>query len=139
MYVRLAYYVTTYPRRTILFVLLLAVILLVGLRNTHFVSDFDSSLPNRSPLTKQIRDNQERFGSRNTIMFLVSGSTQINRVQAACAVSAGLQSLPEVAAAIGHLTPSAELRELLRVLLTDEDNEVREWAEFSEEFHSEKT
>lgn len=43
-----------------------------------------------------------------------------------------------VAAAIGHLTPSPALRELLRVLLTDKDNEVREWAEFSEEIYSEK-
>lgn len=98
MYVRLAYYVTTYPRRTILFVMLLAAVLLVGLGNTHFVSDFDSSLPNRSPLTKQIRENQERFGSRNTIVFLVSGGAESDRVRAACAVSAGLQSLPSVVA-----------------------------------------
>ena len=44
-----------------------------------------------------------------------------------------------IAAAIGQLTPSAELRELLRVLLTDQDNEVREWAELSEEIYAEKT
>ncbi len=44
-----------------------------------------------------------------------------------------------VAAAIGQLIPSVELRELLRVLLTDEDNEVREWAELSEEIYAEKT
>jgi HEAT repeat protein len=44
-----------------------------------------------------------------------------------------------VAAAIGHLTPSRELRESLRVLLGDDDGDVREWAEISEEIYSEKS
>ncbi|MEQ1548415.1 MAG: MMPL family transporter [Chakrabartia sp.] len=96
MYVKLAHYITTYPRRTIMLVLLLAAVFMVGLKNTKFVSDFDSSLPNRSPLTKQIRDNQIRFGSRNTIVFLVSGAAAADRVNAACALSAGLQRLPSI-------------------------------------------
>ncbi len=96
MYVKLAHCVTTYPRRTIIFVMLVAMVFLIGLRNTNFVSDFDSSLPNRSPLTKQIRDNQTRFGSRNTIVFLVSGGAVSDRVKAACGVSDGLQRLPGI-------------------------------------------
>jgi HEAT repeat protein len=43
-----------------------------------------------------------------------------------------------VAAAIGNLTPCPELCELLRVLLIDEDDDVREWAEVSEEIYTEK-
>ncbi len=42
-----------------------------------------------------------------------------------------------VAAAIGGLTPTPALRELLRTLLADRDDDVREWAEVSEETYAE--
>ena len=59
-----------------------------------------------------------------------------NLIQAARSESADI--LASVAAAIGHVTPSHEMRELRSTLLADDDNEVREWAEVSKEIYSEK-
>lgn len=93
MYGWLARQVTTFPKRIIFVVALLALVALAGLQYTHFVSDFDSTLPNRSTLTRQALDNQARFGGRNTLAFLVSGANATKRTQAACNLTRGLQEL----------------------------------------------
>lgn len=90
MLVWLADRITTSPRQLIIGVMLIASIALAGLKNTNFVSDFDSTLPNRSALTQQILDNHDRFGGRNTLAFLVSGGTAETRTKAACALTQGL-------------------------------------------------
>ena len=97
MYVWLANRITTSPRKLILIVMLIAFVALAGLKNTHFVSDFDSTLPNRSILTRQILDNHARFGGRNTLAFLVSGGTPEARTKAACTLSQGLAATQGVA------------------------------------------
>lgn len=89
MLVWLADRITHSPRKLILSVMLVALIALVGLKNTDFVSDFDSTLPNRSELTRQILDNHARFGGRNTLAFLVSGGTAEGRTKAACTLTEG--------------------------------------------------
>lgn len=96
MYARIGTWVTVYPRRTIAIVVLVSMFFLAGLHNVQFVSDFDSTLPNRSPLTKQILENQKRFGGKNSIAFLVAKGTVAARLTSACALSAGLQSLPGI-------------------------------------------
>jgi uncharacterized protein len=90
MLVWLANQVTTSPRRLIICVMLAALVALGGLKNTHFVSDFDSTLPNRSVLTRQILTNHDRFGGRNTLAFLISGGTTEARTKASCALTEGL-------------------------------------------------
>jgi uncharacterized protein len=86
------------PRATLALVGLFALVLLAGARNTHFVSDFDGSLPARSPLSQQVHAVQERFASRNTIAFLVSGGTASERLGSACALAGALERTPGVAA-----------------------------------------
>ncbi len=97
MYAWLARNAIETPKRTIVIIMLLALIVLGGLKNTHFVSDFDSTLPNRSKLTRQALDNHERFGGRNTLAFLITGGTAEARTRASCALTQQLQSLPGVA------------------------------------------
>ena len=97
MYASLGRLITLHPRGVIIGVLVAAVLVLAGARNTHFVSDFDSSLPNRSPLSAQIHANQDRFGGRNTLAFLVSGGDAKARLASACALSSGLQKLSGIA------------------------------------------
>ena len=75
MYARLGKWIIVYPRRTIMIVVALSMLLLGGLYHIRFVSDFDSTLPNRSPLTKQILENQKRFGGKNSIAFLVANGS----------------------------------------------------------------
>ena len=96
MYARLGKYITVYPRRTIAIVVLISLLFLAGLHNVRFVSDFDSTLPNRSPLTKQILDNQKRFGGKNSLAFLIAKGTETTRLKSACALSNSLQSLPGI-------------------------------------------
>lgn len=93
MYARLGNWIIAYPRRTIMIVVALSMILLGGLYNIRFVSDFDSTLPNRSPLTKQILENQKRFGGKNSIAFLVANGSPQSKLKSACALSNGLQSM----------------------------------------------
>lgn len=96
MFARLAQKVTTTPKRVILIMSILAVLALVGLKNTHFVSDFDLTLPNRSTLTREILANHDRFGGRNTLVFLVSGGAAEARTQAACQLSQYLEQTPGI-------------------------------------------
>jgi uncharacterized protein len=91
-------WVVSKPRMTLLIVALLSLVVLAGARNTHFDSDFDSSLPAKSPLTAQIHAIQDIFQSRNTLAFLVSGPTEKARIAAACSLSAALETMPGIAA-----------------------------------------
>ena len=93
MYARLGKWIIVYPRWTIMIVIALSMLLLGGLYNIRFVSDFDSTLPNRSPLTKQILENQKRFGGKNSIAFLVANGSPQSKLKSACALSIGLQSM----------------------------------------------
>ncbi len=96
MYKRLAQWVTKAPRQTIFFMVLLAAFALSGLKNTHFVSDFDSTLPQSSALTRQVLANHALFGGSNMVAFLVGGGESEARTRAACALTTGLQSTPGV-------------------------------------------
>lgn len=100
----------------------------------------------------------DRPFKRQSIPLLTTGlaSDESTEVRAQCAAALGHLSADDaahalvvaakeesadirasVAAAIGHLTPSKELRELLHTLLADSDDDVREWAEVSQEIYSE--
>jgi uncharacterized protein len=92
----LAKLVTKAPRQTILVVALLAAVALVGLKNTHFVSDFDSTLPNSSALTRQVLANHAVFGGRNTMAFLIAGGDSAARTRASCALTTGLEATPGI-------------------------------------------
>ena len=98
MFTLLAAIVTRRPWTVIATVALAALLVLTGARHLHFVSDFDSSLPQRSPLSAQIHSIQNIYESRNTLAFLVSGGTPAARVAAACSLSQGLTRLPGIAA-----------------------------------------
>ena len=98
MFTLLATFVTRRPWMVIALIALAALMALAGARHLHFVSDFDSSLPNRSPLSAQIHAIQDTFESRNTLAFLVRDGTPAARVAAACTLSQGLTRLPGIAA-----------------------------------------
>lgn len=93
-------------------VALAALLSLVGVRYLHFVSDFDSSLPNRSPLSAQIHTIQDVFESRNTLAFLVKNGTPAARVAAACTFSEGLTRLHGIAAGRVHGVGSSTVKYL---------------------------
>jgi uncharacterized protein len=97
MFAQIASHIIHAPRRTIVAILFLSALILAGARHTDFISDFDSSLPDRSPLSAQIHDIQDRFESRNTLAFLVSGGTEAARMAATCTLSTGLQAMPGIA------------------------------------------
>ncbi|WP_310476185.1 hypothetical protein, partial [Sandarakinorhabdus sp.] len=90
MFTTLATLVTRRPWTVIAMVAMAALLSLAGARHLHFVSDFDSSLPNRSPLSEQIHAIQDAFESRNTLAFLIKDGTPAARVAAACTLSQGL-------------------------------------------------
>jgi hypothetical protein len=71
MFTMLAALATRRPWAVIALAALAALLSFAGARNLHFVSDFDSSLPNRSPLSSQIHAIQTIFASRNTLAFLI--------------------------------------------------------------------
>jgi uncharacterized protein len=96
VYQWLAKLVTKAPRKTILFVALLAAFAFAGLKNTHFVSDFDSTLPNSSSLTRQVLANHKMFGGRNTMAFLIAGGDIEARTRASCALTSGLEATPGI-------------------------------------------
>jgi predicted RND superfamily exporter protein len=85
------------PWSVIAVVVLACVVVLAGLRNTSFVSDYDATLPDHSELTRDIRAIQDKFESRSTLAFLVSGGEAWARMRAACALSSQLEKTPGVA------------------------------------------
>lgn len=89
--------VARHPWKVIAAVIVISATLLFGAGYSRFVSDYDSTLPNRSPLTSQIHAIQARFESRSTLAFLVSGGQDSGRIRAACAMSAALERTPGVA------------------------------------------
>lgn len=74
-----------------------AVIAIAGVAQSRFVSDYDSTLPERSPLTAQIHRIQDLFGSRSTLALIVSGGGASDRLSAACALTTVLERTPGVA------------------------------------------
>ena len=97
MYSFLGRIVVGHPWKVIVAVTLMAAAVLAGARYTNFVSDYDSTLPNRSSLTQEIHAVQDRFESRSTLAFLVSGGDIAARMQAACELSERLERTRGVA------------------------------------------
>lgn len=84
-------FVVRHPWKVIAVILAISAVVLFGASYSRFVSDYDSTLPNRSPLTAQIHAIQARFESRSTLAFLVSGDSESSRIRATCALSAALE------------------------------------------------
>lgn len=97
MFRRLGRLIVGHPYKVILVVTLLAALAIAGASRSRFVSDYDSTLPERSPLTRQIHEIQDRFGSRSTLALIVSGGAPADRLAAACALSAALERTSGVA------------------------------------------
>lgn len=97
MFALLGRAIVAHPWKFMLFAALVATLAFVGISRTRFVSDYDATLPNRSPLTTQIHSIQDRFGSRTTLALLVSGGSEPARMRAACQMSGALEQIPGVA------------------------------------------
>src|ERR1044071_6087446 len=97
MFVSLGRIITGHPWKVIVLVFLACAGVLYGAKNSSFVSDYDSTLPNRSELTSSIHAIQDRFESRSTLAFLVSGGDERSRMRAACALSRKLEETRGVA------------------------------------------
>lgn len=91
MYRALGRLIVDHPWKVIVLVTLACLAVLAGARNTVFVSDYDATLPDHSQLTREIRAIQDRFESRSTLAFLVSGGDAASRLQSACALSPALE------------------------------------------------
>lgn len=91
MYRALGRFIVGHPWKVIVLVTLACLAVLAGARNTSFVSDYDATLPDHSQLTQEIRSIQDRFESRSTLAFLVSGGDASARLQTACALSPALE------------------------------------------------
>lgn len=97
MYRALGRLIVGHPWKIIALITLGCLAVLAGARNTAFVSDYDATLPDHSQLTQEIRAIQDRFESRSTLAFLVSGGDASSRLQTACALSPALERTPGVA------------------------------------------
>lgn len=97
MYRTLGRVIVGHPWKVIAAVTLLCLVVLAGLRQTTFVSDYDATLPDHSELTQEIRGIQSRFESRSTLAFLVSGGSDAARLESACTLSARLERTPGIA------------------------------------------
>lgn len=86
-----------HPYKFIVAAVLLAAIAIAGAVQSRFVSDYDSTLPERSPLTGQIHRIQDLFGSRSTLALIVSGGSPSDRLSATCALSTVLERTRGVA------------------------------------------
>lgn len=119
--------VARHPWKIIAAVVVFSAIVLFGASYSRFVSDYDSTLPDRSPLTAQIHAIQTRFESRSTLAFLVSGGQTNDRMRATCAMSAALERTPGVAPGRVYGLGS----DALRYVVGDNDQmEVRGLGEF---------
>ncbi|WP_269716694.1 efflux RND transporter permease subunit [Caulobacter sp. NIBR2454] len=97
MFALLGRAIVAHPWKFMLAAALVATLAFAGISRTRFVSDYDATLPNRSPLTTQIHSIQDRFGSRSTLALLVAGGSDQARMQAACRMGAALEQIPGVA------------------------------------------
>src|SRR5690349_11884684 len=97
MYRALGRLIVGHPWKVIVLITLACLAVLAGARNTVFVSDYDATLPDHSELTREIRAIQDRFESRSTLAFLVSGGDAASRLASACALSPALERTKGVA------------------------------------------
>lgn len=97
MYRALGRIIVGHPWKVIASVTFACLFVLAGLRQSTFVSDYDATLPDHSELTQEIREIQNRFESRSTLAFLVSGGEASARLESACELSAQLERTPGVA------------------------------------------
>ncbi|RYZ15262.1 MAG: hypothetical protein EON61_00490 [Alphaproteobacteria bacterium] len=97
MYRMLGHVIVGHPWKVIAAVIFACILVLAGLRQSSFVSDYDATLPDHSELTQEIRAIQSRFESRSTLAFLISGGEDSARLQSACALSARLEQTPGIA------------------------------------------
>ncbi len=97
MYRMLGHVIVGHPWKVIASVVFACMVVLAGLRQTSFVSDYDATLPDHSELTQDIRAIQSRFESRSTLAFLVSGGDEAARLTSACTLSAQLERTPGIA------------------------------------------
>jgi hypothetical protein len=97
MYASLARFAIARPWTIIAAVIAALLVVMAGARNLVFVSDYDSTLPNRSALTAEYRALQSQFGDRNTIAMLVTSQAPTARLAAACRLSTFLETQPGVA------------------------------------------
>uniref|UniRef100_UPI00286CA335 MMPL family transporter n=1 Tax=Phenylobacterium sp. TaxID=1871053 RepID=UPI00286CA335 len=86
-----------HPYKFIAAAALAAAVAIAGAAQSRFVSDYDSTLPERSPLTSQIHRIQDLFGSRSTLALIVSGGAPSDRLSAACALTTVLERTHGVA------------------------------------------
>lgn len=97
MYRALGRLIVGHPWKVIIAVVWACLVVLAGARHTVFVSDYDATLPDHSKLTREIRTIQDRFESRSTLAFLVSGGDATSRLASACALSPALERTKGVA------------------------------------------
>lgn len=86
-----------HPYKFIVAAALVAAVAIAGVAQSRFVSDYDSTLPERSPLTSQIHKIQDLFGARSTLALIVSGGAPSDRFSAACALTTVLERTRGVA------------------------------------------
>ncbi len=88
---------TRHPILTIVLALLAVIAAAAGTARLVVTNDWDANLPNNSALTKDIRFIEDRFDTRNTLAFLITGKVPAKILAASCDLAAFLERLPGVA------------------------------------------
>ena len=88
---------TRHPILTIVVALLAVIAAAAGTARLVVTNDWDANLPNHSALTKDIRFIEDRFDTRNTLAFLITGNDPAAMLAASCDLAAFLERLPDVA------------------------------------------
>ncbi|WP_428381269.1 efflux RND transporter permease subunit [Nevskia ramosa] len=91
-----AAWIIDHPRRVLLLGVLLALLLLAGVGRLQYVADADTTLPDHSALTAEIRELRSVFGSNDSVAFLIDGSDFAHHLRAACVLTAALAQDPDV-------------------------------------------
>ncbi|CAK0744606.1 putative SSD domain-containing protein [Gammaproteobacteria bacterium] len=75
-----------HPKVVVAIVFLLVMFLAAGLTRLKYIGDLDSTLPDNSALTSEIRRIQGLFGTNDTVAFVIDGANFETRLKSSCAL-----------------------------------------------------
>lgn len=94
---RLIRIVVKRPLLTLLATTTLMLALIAGIGQLRYIGDLDTTLPDGSALTAEIRGVRDLFGSNDTVAFVIAAGRDDARIAAACALAKRLAADPDVA------------------------------------------
>ena len=93
---RLAVVIIGRPWRTIGIAMVAMLALIAGIAQLRYIGDLDTTLPESSALTHEIRAVRSLFGSNDTAVFVIDGPDAAARIAAACRLAERLAADPDV-------------------------------------------